>query len=338
MASKSVHQPYNTDAVKHFGFEEDPIYGVYSNSNIDEVIITDDCTTFERIEELFYKETIPGSKISNYKRAFVIPGCPVSLDRIKAAAKEHKVTITNDYEKADIIISHHEINRKFKNTESIHTSRMMYELWNYDYTDELDTRCPVVKQKINVILDDRIRELCNSYIYQLGYNTMLEGWAVTGLAMNLAYMIEQGEIEVLNINTLLNESGNKQVLTEELVADLTAWMDSRDSDNKEMVYKILPTIDYTKNHHLLWQLSQNIYSGIHSRDKDLNYWLDVSDASKMYYECAEDCLLRLDQEGVLSKEGFRYLEKIIRQEIRIDNRELYVFRVSVKREFKKYLI
>ena len=35
--------------------------------------------------------------------------------------------------------------------------------------------------------------------------------------------------------------------------------------------------------------------------------------------------------------SFKYLEPIVRREIRISNRDLYVFGVSVKKEYQKYL-
>ena len=88
MASKSIHQPYNDNALKHFGFENDPIYGVFSSNSVHEVLLTDDDTSFIKIKNLLETETIQGKNIKNYKRGFVLPGCPVTLDRIKSAAKE----------------------------------------------------------------------------------------------------------------------------------------------------------------------------------------------------------------------------------------------------------
>ena len=52
---------------------------------------------------------------------------------------------------------------------------------------------------------------------------------------------------------------------------------------------------------------------------------------------AQDVVLDLEEKGKLDGESFRFLEKIIRQEISIHNRELYTFKVSVKKEYKKYL-
>ena len=53
---------------------------------------------------------------------------------------------------------------------------------------------------------------------------------------------------------------------------------------------------------------------------------------------AQDVVLKFKEEEILDKKSFRFLEKIIRQEISIHNRELYTFKVSVKKEFQKYLI
>ena len=45
----------------------------------------------------------------------------------------------------------------------------------------------------------------------------------------------------------------------------------------------------------------------------------------------------MEKDEILNKESFRYLEKIVRKEISIDNRKLYTFKVSVKQEYKQYL-
>ena len=48
-------------------------------------------------------------------------------------------------------------------------------------------------------------------------------------------------------------------------------------------------------------------------------------------------LIWLEDKELLNKTYFKYLEPIVRQEISIHNRDLYVFKVSVKKEYQKYL-
>ena len=45
----------------------------------------------------------------------------------------------------------------------------------------------------------------------------------------------------------------------------------------------------------------------------------------------------LEKLDILDKISFRYLEDIVRKEIRIENRDLYTFRVELKPEYRKYL-
>jgi len=52
---------------------------------------------------------------------------------------------------------------------------------------------------------------------------------------------------------------------------------------------------------------------------------------------AQDMILWLEEKELLNKTYFKYLEPIVRQEISIHNRDLYVFKVSVKKEYQKYL-
>jgi hypothetical protein len=48
-------------------------------------------------------------------------------------------------------------------------------------------------------------------------------------------------------------------------------------------------------------------------------------------------ILWLDNEDKLDKVSFRYLEPIVRKEISIHNRDLYTFKVAVKKEYQQYL-
>jgi len=111
MASKTVYQNYNEDALKHFSLENQPKYGLVTSDKVEDVLITQDQTTFEKIHDLFeYNTSYPNKSVSKilsgYKKVFVLPRCPVSLDRIKASCREHNITVTNDYTKADCVITH----------------------------------------------------------------------------------------------------------------------------------------------------------------------------------------------------------------------------------------
>ena len=45
----------------------------------------------------------------------------------------------------------------------------------------------------------------------------------------------------------------------------------------------------------------------------------------------------LEDKELLDEHNFNYLEPIVRKEVRIHNRELYVFKVAVKPQYRKYL-
>ena len=48
-------------------------------------------------------------------------------------------------------------------------------------------------------------------------------------------------------------------------------------------------------------------------------------------------VLWLEEQELLDSKSFRYLEPLIRKDIRIENRDLYVFQVAVKKQYRKYL-
>ena len=344
MSKKAVHQKFNNDALKHFGLIDQPFYGLVTSHQVDEVLITQDETTFEKIRNLitessynFTNTPAPGV-LKGMKRAFVLPRCGVSLDRIKAACKEHKITITNDYTKADFIISHDDIYDRFENGEKIKTTTMMFRLWNYEAYDQMGVN--YIDSFVHpTIFDEKCQDI-GIQTYNLGESESLyDEWGISGLSINLAYLVDTGELTVMDIDTVLQASANITELTHELINDMSKWLDSYDDDNIAIAGKILPTIDYTKKKHLMWELAQHLYHKTHkfSRDKDVNYWLDQSRMEDFYHMSAQDMILHLEKTEELSKENFRYLEPIVRKEIRIDNRDLYVFKVSVKKEYKKYL-
>jgi ribosomal protein L25 (general stress protein Ctc) len=73
-----------------------------------------------------------------------------------------------------------------------------------------------------------------------------------------------------------------------------------------------------------------------NRDKDVQYWLEQSNFNKFSRKSAHDMILWLEVNEKLDSISFKYLEPIVRKEIHISNRDLYVFKVQVKPEYLKY--
>jgi hypothetical protein len=316
--------------------------GVVVGSIVENVLVTQDKTTFEKIQETLSVSTESGITFINKKKAFILPNCDVSQDRLKAALKEHGITATNDYTKADLVIGHDDIYRRFENSENIMSSIMMAKLWNYETTSGVNgSSIPLnilIKSHGNVIITRKISDKIRYYDLDIAAS-LYDEWLITGLALNLAYLIDTGVASVVDPETVLCSSANKMVMDEELLEDLTRQLTASGDDNKAMAAKIIPTIDYTKNHHLLWRFAQenNCYMYQFSRDKDVQYWLRESKFNMFSRKSAQSMLLWLEKEGLLNTVSFRYLEPIVREEIHISNRELYTFKVAVKKEYQQYL-
>jgi len=344
MASKNLYENYNNDALKHFNLEDETYYGLVTKGvEIAEVFITQNTSKFDEIQDLLETNTIEDNKIKDYKRGFVLSKCPVTLDRIKAAAKEHNITITNDYDKADFLIGHDNIYASYDNGEKILSTQLMYKLWNYEAFSDTNGRCSFIENYskqhgTKVIYDDKLSEFFNTW-HGADSDNLMEEWIITPMALNLAYLVDIGELKVINVENLLHASSNITPLSESMVNELANWCQSYDHDNKAIAAKILPTVDYTKKPHLMWKLAQEIGSYTYSfnRDKDVQYWLEASRLGEYYHMSAQDMILDLEKENKLNSMSFKYLEKIVRKEISIHNRDLYVFKVSVKSEYKKYL-
>jgi hypothetical protein len=345
MASKSVYQKYNTDALDHFGLETASYYGVVSSSGVDTVLFTDSETTYDKVKDLLKTNTLTGTSFKNKKKAFLLPKSPVSLDRVRAACKEHKITLTNDYELADVIITHDAFSQRFEHGETIKSTVMMGKFWNYHTA--VDSGGPsknfvdkyIETTGYEVLIDSKAEEDSIRRYNCSNGESLYDSWMITGMALDLAYKIDLGELDTIDVDTVVSESANKQELTEDLMRTLITQVSSYNEEDQSMAAMILPTIDYTKNHHLLWQFAQECGHKMYNfnRNKDVQYWLGASNFMKMHNMNAQSMIQWLEKEELLSSDNFRYLEPIVRKEITIYNRDLYVFKVEVKPEYRKYL-
>lgn len=339
MTSKSVYQKFDQTVLQHFGLESAPVYGVLSSNldTVESVICIQDPDIYNNIENTLKKETLSTSW-KNYKRAFVLPKCPVSLDRIKAAAKEHNIVIVGDYKKADFIICHNDINEIVNNGNTIKSTLLLAKLWNYNLIDDTFGRLPIVDSSgMSCIYDEKWAKHINIWNYNT--TSLYDSWMITGMAIDIAYLLETGSLGgTVNIDTFMHSSATIQDLTEELVETITNMLSSYSDDDIEIVSKLLPTINLNENHHLLWLLFNKIDHKLHhfNRNKDVQFWLSRKKYNYARLD-AQEVILKLEQDNLLDKKTFKFLEPICREQIQIYNRDLYVFNVSVKPKYQEYL-
>ena len=268
----------------------------------------------------------------------------MSQDRLKVALKEHGITVTNDYELADLIIGHEDITtHRLENAENIPSTVMMNKLWNYETTKGRASathskEIAIYNSGLEVILTPKLTESVRYYDLDIE-DSLYDSWMLTGMAINLAHVIDTTNVSVIDPETVLHASASKMILDEQLLSDLKAQLNAY-GDDKALALKIIPTIDYTKNYHLLWQFAHDCSQITYAdgrRDKDLKYWIETSGFLNFERKSAQDMILWLESEDKLDTVSFRYLEPIVRREISIHNRDLYTFKVAVKKEYQKYL-
>ena len=342
---------YNTnlcnisEQISSFGLEGQPIYQVaLSRQSFDmgEVIICNMNHTYKKIQNLLSDE-IDVIDLTQYKKAFVLPGCPVSATRLKESLREHKITITSDWEAADFYVTHGEYGQYHSDGENIKLNSMLFKIVNYEAMDiDISVRLHDDHEKVspeyNIIYDTKMMESHGRS--NVDYDIDLyEGYVFTPLALQIAHRIRTESTPVIYAETCLNESANKIVLDESLMNDIIRMMQSNNDEDTEMIKKMIPSIDYRKKKHLLWKMSLEAGSYTYKlkRDKDVQYWMKKSGFNDYYHKNAEQMIKRLEREECLDAEAFRYLEPIVRKEISINNRELYTFKVQVKEEYRKFL-
>ena len=335
------------EQLEDFSLDGQPVYQVALSRqswDMGQAVFSDLNNTYKVFQKLFNDE-IDIVDLTQYKKAFVLPGCPVSLPRLKEALREHKITVTNDVDKADFFVTHDNYGQFHTDGESIRTNSMMFRMTNYEamlfsVSEGLADRHSEknVDPKIQIVFDEKMAETYSRN--SLDYDADLyEKYVFTPLAIQIAYRIRNEQIPVIYAETCLNESANKTVIDQQLMDDIIRMIRDGSEEEREMVKKIVPAIDYRKKKHLIWKLAKEVNGYLYrfNRDKDMNYWADKSNFNSYARHSAEEMIQHLEEEECLDSESFRYLEPIVRKEISINNRELYTFKVQVKEEYRKYL-
>ena len=335
------------EQLEDFGLDGQPVYQVALSRqswDMGQAVFSDMNNTYKVMRDMFNTE-IDIIDLTQYKKAFILPGCPVSLPRLKEALREHKITVTNDWNAADFFVTHDNYGQYHSDGESIRTNSMLFKMMNYEAMDISASENLANKQSeknvdptIQIVFDDKMAETYSRN--SLDYDADLyEKYVFTPLAIQIAYRIRHEQIPVIYAETCLNESANKTVIDQQLLDDLIRMIRDGSEEEREMVKKIMPAIDYRKKKHLLWKLATECsgYMYRFNRDKDLQYWMQKSNFNTYNHHNAEEMIKQLEKEECLDGESFRYLEPIVRKEISINNRELYTFKVQVKEEYRKYL-
>jgi len=343
MASKNIHEGlYPDQALLDLGFEDANIVGmVQNNLNIVDVTISESQAQYDKVKGILETETT--SDLTTVKKAFILPMHNVSTDRLKSALKEHKISVTNDYEKADFIIPHLNFYDNYSSIDTIPQTKLMFHLNNGYYCNH-HRQCVQdyhTKTENSVILDKR--SLGDKHQWNLEYQSLpYDSFVFSNMAIHIATLIDSGDLQVIETDTILNQSANRVPMTEELMEDLNKMISSYGASDEElqMAGKIIPTIDPTGEPYLLYKYSREFLGNIdykYNRNKDVQYWLQKHQCSYLSRMTAEQAIKHFEQEGTLDSRCFRALEVECRKEINISNRELYTFKVQVKPEYRKYM-
>tara|TARA_B110000196_G_scaffold319191_1_gene336485 strand:- start:2968 stop:4038 length:1071 start_codon:yes stop_codon:yes gene_type:complete len=348
-----VFQEFDQDALEYFNLEEggeseSTAYGLCISSSTREICTIRTCESsavYEKIRNLIRTETTTlATGKSGWKRACVISNTPVSLDRLKSALKEHSITLTNDIENADVIITHDNFHENFSNGNNILSRNLMGKLWNYETFSAIPHNVTwktfdnyIGCENNEVIYDDKVCGIFSSYNMD-AQDSLYDCWYFTGASVNIAHKIALG-LPVITSEDVINASAYIQAIDEQLLKDVVRQVTSYNEEDQAIASKLLPTICPVSNPHLLWKLGQEIDSYLYkfNRSKDVQYWIEQSQIRDLANKTAEDMILWLEEEEKLNNTNFRYLEPLVRKEITISNRDLYVFKVAVKPEYRKFL-
>ena len=333
--SKYIFTDVSPDVLDHHNIADtSKLHYVSAYGGLLPVYLAQDPTKKEEIIQTLTKPTQTTLVGQGYNKVFLLPNCGVSQERIKEALKEHSIRLTTNIDEADAVISHTSIDKDYENGNNINTKTLLAHLWNYHAYHIQTTEKSLLYQKEK-----------DGYAYgeswswpEDTYDSIYEMDYFTGAALNLSYMIDVHNLPVISVETVVNESATRQVLTHDLFTMINSQIKAGYED-RALAFKMIPTLDPNKNHHLLWQLAQDCGHEIcyERRDKDLKYWYKNANI-EMFNSCnAQNMIIWLKENNLLTSRAFRYLEPIVRKDIQIHNRDLYVFKVEVKPEYREYL-
>ena len=218
MASKNIHSgDYPDQALLDLGFEDASEIGVMLNNlDVETLTISESSAQYDKIRDLLDTETT--NDLTTVKRAFILPMHNVSTDRLKAALKEHKISVTNDYEKADFIIPHTNFYDTYTQVDNIPQTKLMFKLYNGYFSN--DHRQSVQDYHTdtghNVLLEKRA--LGNQGQWNIDYvSAPYDSYCFSNMSIILAKMVEDGELQVIETDTILNQSANRVPMTKELM-------------------------------------------------------------------------------------------------------------------------
>jgi len=261
------------------------------------------------------------------KKCYIMPGNSVTGQRTSEFLKTFDITVTNDSSKADIFIFNKRCDKTWD--EEFNKNCCFYETnCTFSYTVEEDSNRAFID--FNLDLYKYENEIYGHKEYTNRYNYAIGGTALNILASGKKVIYEE----------CLRDKMRNLVMDQDVYESLSAALNSNRDEDQSMVAKVIPTIDITKNQHLVFKfLFEHQYKLLYgfNRDKDVQSFNSDNYVNK-FSESNSSYLIRMfDQEDKLTKEGFRFLERNARSRIEIYNKEIYSFTVKVKEEYKKYL-
>lgn len=338
MSKKSVYQDINPDALKHFNLDKEPVYGLFVYNKIKDTVVSSDDNVFLDFKERFSSTEEP-IEIKNHKKVFVLPNSPVGLERIKEICNEKDLILTNDYAKADLVITHDKyydyFNGGYYNQyEKMNTKKMLLHINNIMVFNDTNGNVPEVDTYDKGVIYNTAPFIDKPvYLFNGEEDTFYDSYIITPLAINLAYHIEINNVPVITIDNLMFYQAETIILTEELIYDITNML----NNDVEVAMQVIITINFNEKIHFLWELAKILKGKWLPRSKDFAYWEKKSDILEYNDKDPEEMIFYLEKKGMLTKESFKYFEIRCRNQIQIYNRGLYNFKVFIKDRFKDYL-
>ena len=327
---KTPFEVITDHTIQTLGLDTENVYytGIHSdNKELGSVYITAEKDTIDNfINHSNVSDDLDFSLYKN-KKCYIMPGNSVTGQRLAEFLKGYDITITNNSSKADFFIYNE---RKDDICDPIlNKNCSFYDTEIYFWYIEHDSKKILEYNLDSYKAENNINRIMEKQTYR--WSSIIGGTALNILASGKPIVYEE----------CIRKKIKTFVLDDESVESFTAMLNTRRDEDLAIVAKVIPTIDVMTNQDKVFKFildNQYTLCGYFNRDKDVQFWLKDIYAHKFYNSNASYLIRKFHNENILTKEGFKYLEKIARSRIEIHNKEIYSFSVRIKDEYKKYLL
>jgi hypothetical protein len=249
------------------------------------------------------------SDVDSKDKVFIMPNVILPKFKIKEYIKTFKATLTDDLDRASIIIS--DLNEKWNGSTSYYEDIIFLSLTCdfkgivFNETDEKPSEFPFSFNDNTIIGGGSFNDISGYNVvnkYGITYSSCEFEDLYYPYTLNLIHAIVTQSKKVISSNVLhTNISKDLSLLNEETYEAIRSMLAANDQDTRNLGTELLCNCDVNYADFNLWRLSTN-FNIERNRSNNLRFFLSSTDWNSLRYMSLEEILQRLESKTILTKD------------------------------------